>query len=44
MSTIEALPQIVARFRAAGYTFVTAGTLLARVPPDAVLHPLKLKV
>jgi peptidoglycan/xylan/chitin deacetylase (PgdA/CDA1 family) len=33
-ATIDALPQIVARFRAAGYTFVTVGELLRRVTPD----------
>jgi peptidoglycan/xylan/chitin deacetylase (PgdA/CDA1 family) len=44
LSTIEALPQIVARFRAAGFRFVTAGQLLARVPAAAVVHPEKLRV
>ena len=44
LSTIQALPQVVARFRAAGFTFVTAGQLLARVPADIVVHPAKLRV
>ncbi len=33
-ATVAALPAIVARFRAAGYTFVTVGEMLARVTPD----------
>jgi peptidoglycan/xylan/chitin deacetylase (PgdA/CDA1 family) len=44
LSTIEALPQIVRRFRAAGFTFVTAGQLLARVPAIEIVHPAKLRV
>jgi peptidoglycan/xylan/chitin deacetylase (PgdA/CDA1 family) len=32
--TTDALPQIVARYRAAGYTFVTVGEMLRRVSPD----------
>jgi peptidoglycan/xylan/chitin deacetylase (PgdA/CDA1 family) len=44
LSTIEALPQIVRRFRAAGFTFVTAGQLLARVPALEIVHPAKLRV
>jgi peptidoglycan/xylan/chitin deacetylase (PgdA/CDA1 family) len=43
-STIDAIPAIVARFRAAGYSFVTAGQLLARVPPGEILHPAKFRV
>jgi peptidoglycan/xylan/chitin deacetylase (PgdA/CDA1 family) len=44
LNTIEALPEIVSRFRAAGYTFVTVGRLLAKVPATQVLHPAKLRV
>jgi peptidoglycan/xylan/chitin deacetylase (PgdA/CDA1 family) len=33
-ATVTALPAIVARFRAAGYTFVTVGEMLERVRPD----------
>jgi peptidoglycan-N-acetylglucosamine deacetylase len=39
LATIEALPDIVARFRKAGYTFVTVGELLSRVSPEALNHP-----
>ena len=42
LTTIEALPAIVARFRAAGFSFVTVGQLLARVPAMQILHPAKL--
>lgn len=41
LATVEALPAIVARFRAAGYRFVTVGQLLARVPVFEVNHPAK---
>jgi peptidoglycan/xylan/chitin deacetylase (PgdA/CDA1 family) len=44
LNTIEALPTIVARFRAAGYQFVTVGQMLARVPPGQIIHPDKLRV
>lgn len=44
LNTIEALPAIVARFRAAGFAFVTVGDLMARVSPRAIIHPLKLHV
>jgi peptidoglycan-N-acetylglucosamine deacetylase len=39
LATIQALPDIVARFRKAGYTFVTVGQLLSHVSPDALNHP-----
>lgn len=39
LATIEALPEVVARFRKAGYTFVTAGQLLREVEPAAINHP-----
>ena len=39
LATIEALPMVVDRFRAAGYTFVTAGELLRRTTPYSINHP-----
>jgi peptidoglycan/xylan/chitin deacetylase (PgdA/CDA1 family) len=44
LSTIEALPEVVARFRAAGFSFVTVGALRARVPLAQILHPAKFRV
>jgi peptidoglycan/xylan/chitin deacetylase (PgdA/CDA1 family) len=44
LNTVDALPEMVARFRAAGFTFVTVGHLLAKVPATAILHPAKLRV
>lgn len=44
LTTVEVLPQIIARFRAAGFTFVTVGQLMARVPTSEILHPEKLHV
>jgi peptidoglycan/xylan/chitin deacetylase (PgdA/CDA1 family) len=44
LSTVEAMPAIVARFRAAGYTFVTVGQLMTRVPAAEIVHPEKLRV
>ena len=41
LDTIEALPRVVARFRAAGYRFVTAGDLIRMVPADQLNHPAK---
>jgi len=40
-TTIDALPGLVARYRAAGYTFVTVGELLRHVSPEQLNHPLK---
>jgi peptidoglycan/xylan/chitin deacetylase (PgdA/CDA1 family) len=40
-ATIAALPEIVARFRAAGYRFVTVGQLLAQVTIAEINHPAK---
>ncbi len=37
-ATVAALPGLVARFRAAGYTFVTVGEMLRRVDGDALNH------
>ncbi|MDQ2857509.1 MAG: polysaccharide deacetylase family protein [Candidatus Eremiobacteraeota bacterium] len=44
LNTVEALPAIIARFRAAGFSFVTVGELIARVPAASIDHPAKLKV
>ncbi|GAC1303954.1 MAG: hypothetical protein NVSMB19_14400 [Vulcanimicrobiaceae bacterium] len=44
LNTVQALPAIVARFRAAGFGFVTVGQLMAHVPARAIVHPLKLHV
>jgi len=44
LATVEALPEIVRRFRAAGYSFVTVGQLRARVPLTQILHPERLRV
>ncbi|MFN2449967.1 MAG: polysaccharide deacetylase family protein [Candidatus Baltobacteraceae bacterium] len=41
LATIEMLPEVVARFRAAGYTFVTVSQLLAAVKPPELNHPAK---
>jgi len=39
--TIEMLPEIVSRFRAAGYRFVTVGELLKQASVEETNHPLK---
>jgi len=44
LATIEALPAVIERFRAAGYQFVTAGELLRRVAPAAINHPRRASV
>ena len=41
LATIDILPALVARYRAAGYRFVTVGQLLAAVGPDQLNHPRK---
>jgi peptidoglycan/xylan/chitin deacetylase (PgdA/CDA1 family) len=41
METTEMLPKVVARFRKAGYTFVTVGELLRRMPPEQIIHPVR---
>jgi peptidoglycan-N-acetylglucosamine deacetylase len=41
METTEMLPEVVARFRKAGYEFVTVGELLRRMPPDQIVHPVR---
>jgi peptidoglycan/xylan/chitin deacetylase (PgdA/CDA1 family) len=40
LATVEMLPSVVERFRKAGFTFVTVGELLRRVPLDVIDHPL----
>jgi peptidoglycan/xylan/chitin deacetylase (PgdA/CDA1 family) len=44
LATIEALPYVVARFRAAGYRFVTVGELLKLVQTGELNHPLRRAV
>jgi peptidoglycan-N-acetylglucosamine deacetylase len=44
LATVEAIPEIVDRFRRAGYTFVTAGELVRRVAPFAINHPVRQSV
>jgi peptidoglycan/xylan/chitin deacetylase (PgdA/CDA1 family) len=41
MATIQAVPSLVARFRSAGYRFVTVRQLLAQVPVAEINHPAK---
>jgi len=41
LATIDMLPAVVARYRAAGYRFVTVGELLKAVGPDELNHPRK---
>ena len=41
LAPIEVLPAIVARYRRAGYRFVTVGELLRFVTPEQLNHPLK---
>ena len=43
-STVEALPKIVAAYRAAGFTFVSLSELQARVPLSAINDPVKTSV
>jgi hypothetical protein len=38
------LPEMVARFQAAGYQFVTVGQMLAKVTPAELNHPAKHSV
>jgi len=44
LATIEALPTVVARFRRAGYRFVTIGEMLRLTTPQAINHPLRESV
>ncbi len=41
LPTIAMLPDVIRRFRAAGYTFVTVSELLGRVPAEQANHPSK---
>jgi len=41
LATIQMLPEVVKRFHAAGYRFVTVGTLLTLASPADLNHPLK---
>ena len=41
LATVEMLPEVVERFRAAGYRFVTVSELLAAVKPYELNHPAK---
>ncbi|MDQ2681690.1 MAG: hypothetical protein M3Y21_11845, partial [Candidatus Eremiobacteraeota bacterium] len=44
LATIQMLPQVVARFRKAGYRFLTVSQLLARVPAAQINHPARRQV
>jgi len=44
IATIEMLPEVVARFRRAGFTFVTIGDMMRRLPVSAIDHPEKVPV
>ncbi len=44
LSTIDALPTIAARFRKAGFEFVTVGELLRTVPAAVIDHPARMSV
>jgi len=44
LATIEALPYVVEHFKAAGYRFVTVGSLLKLVQIDELNHPLRRSV
>jgi peptidoglycan/xylan/chitin deacetylase (PgdA/CDA1 family) len=44
VATIEMLPEIVARFRKAGFAFVTVGQLLRTVPITTIDHPERFPV
>lgn len=42
IATIEMLPAVVGRLRAAGFRFVTVGELLRAVDPDELNHPARV--
>jgi len=44
LATIEAMPEVIARFKKAGYEFVTVGELLRRVRGEELNHPLRRTV
>ncbi|MGH7754751.1 MAG: polysaccharide deacetylase family protein [Vulcanimicrobiaceae bacterium] len=43
-ATIAMLPQIIERFRGAGFRFVTVGTLVRRLPLVQIDHPAKVAI
>lgn len=44
LATIQMLPEMVAKFEAAGYQFVTVGEMLSKVTPAELNHPAKHSV
>jgi peptidoglycan/xylan/chitin deacetylase (PgdA/CDA1 family) len=44
LATIEALPDVIQRFRRAGYRFVTIGEMLRLTSPEAINHPKRVAV
>ena len=40
MATIEMLPSVIEHFRKAGFTFVTVGELMRRLPVSVIDHPV----
>jgi len=44
MTTIDMLPEVVLRFRRAGFTFVTVGEMMRRLPVSVIDHPVKMRV
>ena len=44
LATIEALPNVIAHFKRAGYRFVTVGELLELVSSGDLNHPLRRAV
>ncbi|HTX56292.1 MAG TPA: polysaccharide deacetylase family protein [Candidatus Acidoferrales bacterium] len=44
LATVEALPAVIRRFRAAGYRFVTIGEMLRLVSPQVINHPRRTSV
>ena len=44
LATIEALPDVIERFRRAGYRFVTIGEMLRLTTPQVMNHPKRIAV
>jgi peptidoglycan/xylan/chitin deacetylase (PgdA/CDA1 family) len=44
LATVEMLPEVVERFRKAGFTFVTAGELIKETGTEYLDHPLRLSL
>ncbi|HTJ28528.1 MAG TPA: polysaccharide deacetylase family protein [Candidatus Limnocylindria bacterium] len=44
VETVASLPELVARFRQAGYTFVTVGELLRRTTPAELNRPVRVSL